>query len=84
MMPASLRDSTNDVRCLRWFSADSLDARLAASDWRLIRIKRPKISSCKTPAARLRSRSCPTHETKWAAPPLRSITRTPDHAANSP
>ena len=27
MMPASLRDSPNDVAACRWFSADNLDAR---------------------------------------------------------
>ena len=84
MMPASSRDSPNDAPCLCWFSADSLDARVATSDCCGIRTKTRKISSCKTPAARLRSPSCPAHEAKWASPPLRSSTRTTEPAAKSP
>jgi hypothetical protein len=84
MMPASLRDSPKDVRCLCSLSADNLDARAATSDRLVIRTKARKISSCKTPAARLRSPSCPIHEAKWTSPPLRSFTRTTEPAAKSP
>ena len=33
MMPALWRDSPNDVRCLCWFSANSLDARCRHIGW---------------------------------------------------
>jgi hypothetical protein len=84
MMPALWHNSPNDVRCLCWFSADSPSPRVATSDWRGISTKTRKISSCKTPAARLRSTSCPTHEANQAPPLLRSSTRTPEPAAKSP
>ena len=84
MMPALWHDSPNDVCCLCWFSANGVNARVATSDWRVIRTKTRKISSCKTPAAGLRFPSCPTHEAKWASPPLRSFTRTTEPAAKSP
>ena len=32
MMPALLRDSTNDARCLCWFFADSVNDRFIRSD----------------------------------------------------
>jgi hypothetical protein len=50
MMPALLRDSPNYARCLCWFSADSVDARVATSDCCVITTKRLKISLCNTPA----------------------------------
>jgi hypothetical protein len=84
MMLALWRDGPNDVRCLCWLSADNLDARAATSDRRVMRAKTRKISSHKTPAARLRSPSCPTHEAKWASPPLPAISRTPEPVAKSP
>jgi hypothetical protein len=54
MMPALWHDSPNDVCCLCWFSANGVNARVATSDRRVIRTKTRKISSRKTPAARLR------------------------------
>jgi hypothetical protein len=88
MMPALWHDSPNDVRCLCWFSANSLDARAATSDGRVIMTKTRKISSCKTPAAtpaaRSPSPSGSCHEAKSIAPPSRSFTRTPEPAEKSP
>ena len=84
MIPALLRDSPNDARCLCWFSPDSADARVASSDCRVITTKRPKISSCKTPAARSRSQSCPCDEPKWGLPLPHSVSRAPEPAAISP
>jgi hypothetical protein len=84
MMPALWRNSPNDVRCLCRFSPDSIDARVATSDWCGISTKIRKISSCKTHAARLRSPSCSSHEAKCASSPLRSSTRTTEPAAKSP
>jgi hypothetical protein len=84
MMPTSLRDSPNDARCLCWFSADSVDARVARSDCSVITTKRLEISSCKTPAARSRSQSRPRYEAKWVSPLPRFIARAPEPAAKSP
>ena len=88
MMPALWNDSPNDVRYLCWFSADSLDARAATSDRRLITTKTRKILSGKTPAAtpaaRSPSPSGSCHEAKSTAPLPLSITRTPEPVAKSP
>jgi hypothetical protein len=84
MMPALLRDSTNDARCLCWFFADSVNDRFIRSDRCIITTKRLKISSRKTPAARSRYQSCPRYETKSASPLSRFITRAPEPAAKSP
>ena len=84
MMPALLRDSPNDARCLCRFSADSLDAHVATSDCCVITTKRRKISSRKTPAARSRSQSCPSYEVKAGSPLPHCITRAPQPAAKSP
>ena len=84
MIPALLRDSPNDARCLCWFSPDTDDARVASLDCRVITTKRPKISSSKTPAARSRSQSCPGHEARWGSPLPHFISRAPEPAAKSP
>jgi hypothetical protein len=84
MMPASLRDSPNDARCLCWFSADSDDARVATSDRRVIRTKRFKISLLKMPAIRSRLTSQSANEAKRAATTPRFRTPAPEPAAKSP
>ena len=84
MMTALVRDSTNYARCLCWFSTDSVDARVATSDCCVITTKRLKISSCKTPAARSPSQSCPRYEPKSVSPLPRFITRASERAAKSP
>jgi hypothetical protein len=88
MMPALWHDSPNDVRCLCWFSAGSLDARVATSDDCGITTRTRKILSRKTPAATAAARSlspsCSCYKAKSTAPPPRFITRTPEPAAKSP
>ena len=84
MMTTPMLGTGNRLYHLCWLSADSVNARVASSDWCRIATKTRKISSCKTSAARLRSPSCPSHEAKWASLPLRSSTRTTEPAAKSP
>ena len=84
MMPASLRDSPNHARCLCWFSADSVDARVNTSDFCVIRTKRPKISLLKMPAIRSHLTSQSDNEAKRAATTPRFRTPTPEPAAKSP
>jgi hypothetical protein len=84
MMPASLRDSPKDARCLCRSSTDSDDARVNTSDCCVIRTKRLKISLLKMSAIRSRLTSQSANEAKRAATPPRFRTPTPEPAAKSP
>jgi hypothetical protein len=84
MMRTPLLNKQNRVRYLSWLSAGSLDARLATPNCRVVKAERLKISSCKSPIARLSLNSRSTTAAKPATRQLRFITPMPQSAAKSP
>jgi hypothetical protein len=73
----------NDCR-LCWFSADSLNTRVDAFNFVVVKTKTLKISAHQTPAARSRPNSKFANGAKRTSWPPHFITCTPEHAAKSP
>jgi len=84
MMTTPFLDTPSNTHRLSWLLADSAHACLATPDCRAITIKRHKISSLKTPAARPCFNLRSANEAKRVSLPLRVIACAPDPVAKSP